>query len=535
MCDEAQRRGRVVDDSGDAGYHAGHVRTVSRVFTILTVLAIVAGLVWLVRGQIETVSVGENLRTYVLLRDGSRIAPGSPVVIAGVRVGDITGVSLEGGLARIDLRLRDDIRVPQTSMATRRADKLFGDSYIEIIPDSSPDAPILQPGQRLLHAIEGSSSDAILRGIDRALPKGEHAMEQTKEAAQGARAWISGPFAEGLARSQAWLDEGKIQQPIARLDSAVATIDDMTERAELALDGADVEVLGTLDRIDRAVRDARAQIRTANESVVGVAEATEEGLSRMDPVVRDLTEVLQRVNEPGQDEEPGTLSRLINDGELADDMENAAQSGAEFLRDATSMKVLLGMRGEYNFFTRAQRFFVTAEIRPRPGFFYYFEIERGPQGGPFEPTLEASGDSYIRKVDLDAGSRYTAQFGKQLGPLSLRGGIKSSTFGAGVDLSLAGRLKLSADLSGGSFSNQPNLKLSAALAVFRSVYLLAGIDNALTTPGYLPISSATPEVPMVLDRLRYGRDYFLGANLVFTEQDLAMLLRVYGALLVGLL
>lgn len=512
------------------------VRIVSRVFTTLTVLAIVAAIVMLVRGQISDVSIGGNLRTYVLLRDGSRIAAGSPVVIAGVRVGDIVGVSLEGGLARIDLRLRDDIRIPQTSMATRRADKLFGDSYIEIIPDSTPGAPILQPGQRLLHVIEGSSSDAILRGIDRALPQAEHSMERAKEAAQSSRAWISGPFAEGLARSQAWLDEGKIQQPIARLDSAVSTIDDMTERAAVALEGADVEVLGTLDRIDKAIRNARAQITEANQSVTGIAEATEEGLSRMDPVVRDLTEVLQRVNEPGEDEEPGVLSRLINDPELADDMENAAQSGAAFLRDATRMKVLLGLRGEYNIFTRAQRFFVTAEIRPRPGFFYYFEIERGPQGGPLDVTLEDDGaGNYTRRIDLDAGSRFTAQFGKQLGPMSLRGGLKSSTFGVGADLSLAGRLKLSADLSGGSFSDQPNLKLSAALAVFRSLYLLAGIDNVLTAPGYLPISPSGPDVPMVLDRLRYGRDYFLGANLVFTEDDLAMLLRVYGALLVGLL
>ena len=511
------------------------VRTVSRIFTALTVMALVAGVVLLVRSQMADVSIGQSFRTHVLLRDGSRIAPGSPVVIAGVRVGDITGVSLEGGLARIDLQLRDDIRVPQTSIATRRADKLFGDSYIEIIPDSTPNAPILRPGQRLLHSIAGSSSDAILRGLDGALPQAEHSMDRGKQAAVSARGWISGPFAEAMARSQSWLDEGKITQPIARLDSAVATMDDWTLRAETALEGADNELFGILERIDRVVKAARVSMAEANQGVVGIAEATEEGLSRMDPVVRDMTEVLERVNDPDQVEDPGTLSRLINDPELADGIDRAASGGAAFLHDATHLTILLGMRGEYNLLARAQRFLVTAEIRPRPGFFYYFEVERGPQGGTPKVTLDGTGPGYTRTVELGAGSLFSAQFGKQLGPLSLRGGIKSSTFGVGADLTLGGRLKLSADLYGGSFGENPNLKLAAAFSVFRSVYILAGIDNALTSPGELPLSSTAPSVPRVLDGVRYGRDYFLGANVVFTEDDLALLLRVYGALLFGLL
>ena len=34
--------------------------------------------------------------------------------------------------------------------------------------------------------------------------------------------------------------------------------------------------------------------------------------------------------------------------------------------------------------------------------------------------------------------------------------------------------------------------------------------------------------------MRYGRDYFLGATLQFTDADLASLARIYGALLLGL-
>jgi hypothetical protein len=47
------------------------------------------------------------------------------------------------------------------------------------------------------------------------------------------------------------------------------------------------------------------------------------------------------------------------------------------------------------------------------------------------------------------------------------------------------------------------------------------------------VLSGNPGAPQVLDRVRYGRDYFVGTSLQFTDEDIAVLLRVYGAALVG--
>jgi phospholipid/cholesterol/gamma-HCH transport system substrate-binding protein len=513
------------------------VRAISRLFTVLTLGTIVAGVGLLVRVQVRDVSVGETLRTYVLFRDGARISVSSPVVIAGVRVGDIEQVSLEGGLARVDLRLREDIRIPQNSVATRRADKLFGDSYIEIIPGSEPNAPMLTSGQRILHVLEGSSADAILRGIDGALPKADRAMDLTKEAAINSRQWISGPLADGLANSQAWLESGKLEGPIAVIDRSITTFDDWTARATRALRGSDSSVFRTLDRIDGAIRDTRAAMASTTTSLRGVAETTANGLAEIDPVVNELGQVLRDLDAPDHPADQGTLARLINDGELANDLDDAAASGAELMRStARRFRVLLGLRSEFEVFGRSNHFYVSAEISGRPDSFYLIELSRGPQGGRAAVALtDSKGAGYARTVDLAAKSSFTVQYGKRFGPLALRGGLKESTFGVGADLRLGGRLQLSADLFGSSFSASPNLKLAGAFAVFRSVYVMAGVDNTLTTPGHLPIVGGDAKVPRVLESLRYGRDYFAGASVVFSEDDLATLLRVYGALLVGLL
>ncbi|MEZ4364157.1 MAG: MlaD family protein [Kofleriaceae bacterium] len=512
------------------------MRAITRLFTLLTVAAVVVGLVALVRSRIRDVSVGEHQQLYVLMRDGSRIAATSPVVIAGVRVGDIAKVSLEGRLARIDLLLRDDIRVPRSAVATRRADKLFGDSYIELIPGTRPDGPFLSSGDRILYVLDGSSADAILRGIDSALPKADRAMQLTQDAASASRKWISGPLASGLARAQAWLDEGNLEAPIARIDDATLTIEELTARAADALDGAAPEVFGTLDRIDRAIGETRASIASANASITGVAAATTERLAAVDPVLRDLSEAVRAVDAPDDPKRAGTLARLVNDRELADDLDEAATRGAEAMRDANRFRVLLGLRSEYDVFSGGQRFAVTADLSAHPGSFYHVAIERGPQGGLQEVSLsDEDGAGYLRTIELTDLPTFTAQWGTWLGPLALRGGLKSSTFGAGADLQLGERVLLSADVFGGSFSSAPNLKLSGAFAVFRSLHLLAGVDNALTSPGTLPLVTGNAKVPRTLERVRFGRDYFFGANVRLSEDDLAMLLRVYGAMLIGLL
>jgi phospholipid/cholesterol/gamma-HCH transport system substrate-binding protein len=523
----------TVDGEASAGYHA-QVRAVSRIFTGLTLLGILAGVVLLLRSGIRDVSVGEDFETYALFRDGSRLAASSPVVIAGVRVGDIERVSLEGGLARVDLRLRNDIRVAKTSVATRRADKLFGDSYVEIIPTGDANAETLLSGQRILHVLEGSSADTILRGIDAALPKADHAMALTQQVAIESRQWIGGPFADGLMRSQSWLDDGKLQAPIAAIDRGVTTLDDATLRIARTLEESGPSLLPGLDRINRAIVDAREDMRSATTAVDGLAAATEEGLAKIDPVVAEVSQALREIDEPGSDQ--GTLARLVNDVELADDLDDAAATGAEFLRNSNRFKVLLGMRAEYNVFSGAQRFYVAAEVSAHPDSFYFFEIERGSQGGQPEVALSnARAAGYARTTTISSGTKFSAQYGKRLGPLSLRAGIMESTIGMGTDVQLGSRLRLSANLFGSSFASPPQLKLVGAFAVFRSLYIFAGVDDALTAAGEVPILSGNVTAPTTLDRLRYGRDLFLGATLVFSEEDLAMLLRVYGALLAGFL
>jgi hypothetical protein len=96
-----------------------------------------------------------------------------------------------------------------------------------------------------------------------------------------------------------------------------------------------------------------------------------------------------------------------------------------------------------------------------------------------------------------------------------------------------GRLKLSTDVFG-SFTRTPRLKVAGAFAVFRSLYIMAGVDDALNAPGSLPIRAGNvsdTSVPEVFKELKYGRDVFVGIGLTISDADLATMLRFYGTLI----
>jgi phospholipid/cholesterol/gamma-HCH transport system substrate-binding protein len=517
------------------------VRWITRLTTGVVIVIVVAGAALLIRAKLPNTGVGGQFRTYAKFRDGSRLAVGSPVVIAGVRVGVIEKLTVEGGLARVDMVLRDGLDLPVDSFATRRADSLFGDSYIEIIPASgaegTPTSRRMVSGDPIVHVVEGGSTDAILRGIAATMPHIDNALDIVHDAALAGRKWVGGTLNERMTSAAEWLTQGHVERPLEQADRAMITIEDLTSRGADTVSRAVPDVFATLDRIDGAIVGARTRMRDVKTSLVDGLHDVRTGIDSVDPQIAQATEIMTAINEGRGDDWKGILGRLVNDGSLGETLEDITDSGREAVSSFNRFKSWLGMRVELNAYSRDVRFYATAEIRARNDKFYLVELERGPLGGiPRDELSDVAGEeTFLRKQEIHDRIRFTAQFGKQLGMISVRGGLKDSTFGVGVDaLLLEGRLKLSADVFG-AFQAVPRLKLAGALAVFRSIYVLGGIDDALNRPGYFSIVSGNSNVPKQFDQVRYGRDYFLGATLVINDADVAVLLRVYGALLVGLL
>src|SRR5262249_17743972 len=152
------------------------------------------------------------------------------------------------------------------------------------------------------------------------------------------------------------------------------------------------------------------------------------------------------------------------------------------------LKTWVGLRTEYNVFAADARFYLTAEIYGRSDNFYLVELEKGPLGDV--PDVELSDGmrdgTFQRNVAIHERLRFTAQWGKRVGWLQFRLGLKENTVGVGADAVLmGGRLRFETDAFDLSGNRVPRIKVAAALRVFESVYILGGVDDALQSPAYL--------------------------------------------------
>ena len=516
------------------------MRLLSRAVTVAVVFIVVGALALLLRSKMPETSVGGGCSAWALFRDASRVAVGSPVKIAGVQVGEITKLTITGSdFARVDMRLLDGLDVPEEAWITKRAESAFGDSYLEIIPNvaeaGAPSGRKLQCGGQIVHVEEGASTDTVLRAIARAMPKIDRGLDAVHDFAISGRTWASGPLQDRIQGIDRWIAEGHIDRPIASAEDAMRGFESRSGNAAEAIHGARATFAARLDGFNHSVTNARAQMRDFKTGLHDALENARAGMDRIDPTVKDMADVVTAINEGSGEDWKGRLGRLVNTPDLADTIEDATESIEGGVHSYNMFHSWLGARFEYYWYSHSPNAYATAELRARNDKFYLIEVERGPIGDLPRDEVSDVLDSaaYKKTVTITDGFRFTAQFGKTFGHLQLRGGVKESTPGIGADFILGeNRLRLSADAFG-SFTQVPRLKLAAALELIRGIYITAGVDDALNSPGYLPVETGNTDIPVEFNSVRYGRDYFLGATLQFTDADLATLIRVFGTLIVG--
>lgn len=93
------------------------------------------------------VGYGGTYTVYADFTNASGLDPGSGVEVAGVQVGQVTGIQLVDSRARVRLNVRDEIRLQEDAIASIQTKGLLGGRYIVITPGGSD--RLIPPGGRL--------------------------------------------------------------------------------------------------------------------------------------------------------------------------------------------------------------------------------------------------------------------------------------------------------------------------------------------------------------------------------------------------
>ncbi len=503
---------------------------------LLGVFVVVSG--WIIYGFIGQRVGGEGQQILMAdFEDAAGVPEGSAVVIAGLPVGQIESWSIEGGYARVRMKLRDDIQVFSNAVVYKKSTSLLGAYYLEISPGKprtvGPDGKVivnkrLVSGDVIHNVVEATSPEKLMTQISLTLPKVDEVLVSVRDLTQDIRRIVNGPVDSMASR----LDQ-LVQKEAETISVILGRVEGITRDVKGATDGIDDRINQILRNLNEASAGATTLINSAQSEVEQTGVKIREKLELVDDFLASSASIASKI-----DNDKGTLGRLVNDSTLANNLEDVTEDAKEFLGSLFRMQTYVGLRTEYNIYSQLTRTYVTLELATRPDKFYYVELSKGPRGSApdvtleFDPTVDRS--RWVRKIEIDGGIRFTLQYGRRYKWASLRYGIKESTGGVGFDGSwFNDRLNMSIDLFEASFDELPRMKISAAYRLFEYLYIIGGVDDALNNPEELLIDTGDITVPETLEALRFGRDYFVGAMLRFNDRDLAALLTVGGSAATG--
>jgi phospholipid/cholesterol/gamma-HCH transport system substrate-binding protein len=124
----------------------------------LAVFALVSGLIALLLFNTLTNSVGRSTDRYTaMFDDASGLRSGDNVRVAGVRVGRVDNVSLEGEAAKVSFTVNRSQPLFSNTKVAIRYQNLIGQRFLALLPGSGA-APVLKAGSQIP---QGSTEDAL--------------------------------------------------------------------------------------------------------------------------------------------------------------------------------------------------------------------------------------------------------------------------------------------------------------------------------------------------------------------------------------
>ena len=406
------------------------------------------------------------------------------VRVAGVRVGRVDGIRLEGRRARVTLLLDTDLVLTAGAEAAIANQGLLGDKFVELFPGPEG-APPLADGT----VLPGKTPISF----DQAMAKLEDIGDSVKNAFGGLSTGEGGGLGDLVASLQATADE--LRAVIAENRESFGGTMRNFERFSSTL--AD-ELPRLTAQLDRVLGQVDAVITENRENLQGSLGNLRQLTSSVQRSVDNLNTITDRLAR-GE----GTIGKLLASDEAHNELVSALESvekGVTTLGDTLGrvqkLKLDLGMEGFYLADQEDWRSAVRLDVLPRGAEsprFYRVEMVGDPRGRLTEKTDEVTvtlPDGTTETTTTTRLSRdlrrtnYSALFGFPFDERRGRlwAGLIENTGGVQVDYGVVpDRLWLS--LEAYDFSREleldPHLRLTAQWFPWRSLYLKAGYDDPL--------------------------------------------------------
>jgi phospholipid/cholesterol/gamma-HCH transport system substrate-binding protein len=438
----------------------------------------------------------------------------SPVRIAGVRVGIVEKIELEGDRALVTLAIERNVVLHEGARAEVTSLGMLGDKYVELFPGDLA-APRLKRGTVL------SGTSPI--GFDEALKNANDILGDVKAVTASLRQSMGGP--QGEQRIEQILENVReltasirdlVKANRSNVDATMANVRSFSESLKTELPRFADKLVALADDIDNLVKENRGNV---DASLANVKELT----AQLRVSADNLNRITGRIA-AGQ----GSVGKLVNDETTVNNLNSALKSvegGADALKNtigrAERWHLDVNLRSEalpdLNQ-SRNSRSAVGFDLHTSPRRFFRIEFVDSPFPRVYNTTrttttIYPDGNSQTVTEDVTKTSEtntFNAQVGYDFPYFTLRGGLFESTGGVGIDkMVLRNKLRLTLEAYDFNRSEKPpHLRLEGRYFLTRNIFAFAGWDD-----------------PTFSQR----RSILLGGGVTWGDEDLKYLLGTIGS------
>lgn len=211
------------------------------------------------------VDADEAFEVTAYFRDVLNVVPRSPVMVDDVVVGEVTEVERSGWNAKVTLRLRDDVKLPDNSIADIRQVSLLGEKYVSLqAPQQEAAAGRLGQGDEIALAKTGRNPEVeeVLGALSFLLSGG--GVAQLGTITKEANLVMSGR-------------EDRLRSLLTSLDSVVGTIDQQK-----------LDIIQALESLNNLTSTLNAEKKTIGEALDAVGPAVDVLAAQHDELIAML-------------------------------------------------------------------------------------------------------------------------------------------------------------------------------------------------------------------------------------------------------
>ncbi|WII72897.1 MlaD family protein [Bdellovibrio sp. 22V] len=413
--------------------------------------------------------LGRSKKAWFLLPNAGGLVKNSAVRSAGIPVGVIKNITLQDGMARIDITVKSDVPLTTSAAVEIKAQGILGDKHVEVYPGSPTDPP-LEDNAQILTIKDGGSLDNL--------------MAQVSDVASSLKV-----VAKNL--EEATSEDGTRKHVLGRIVKNIETL--TGDLAQMTTENK--------DKIGDVVDDIH-EITTSLREVMN--DTSDTGLkktwTRLSNSMKNLEDITAKINN-GE----GAIGKLVSDEQTAENVSSAIDGLSGMLDTANRIQTAFDFRGEYLNDVGATKSYIGVQIQPGLDRYYYIAVVDDPAGVVEKTRYEYNGTTngdYTEKKTYFNQIKFTVLFAKNFWDLTLKGGLIENSGGFGIDYHFF-RRKLKFTLEAFDFQDT-NIRAALSYTLYRGIYVTGGINDSLNE--------------------KDSRSGYLGMGLFLTNDDLKLLL-----------